>query len=38
VAALFRDAGVEGTFVLLDEGSGALRGHNRSRAQQRAGG
>lgn len=35
VAALFRDAGVEGTFVLLDEGSGELRGHNRSRAQQR---
>jgi beta-lactamase class D len=35
VAALFRDAGVEGTFVLLDEGSGELRGHNRSRAEQR---
>jgi beta-lactamase class D len=35
VIALFRDAGVEGTFVLLDEGSGELRGHNRSRAEQR---
>ena len=34
VAALFGDAGVEGTFVLLDEGSGELRGHNRSRAKQ----
>jgi Beta-lactamase class D len=35
VAALFRSAGVEGTFVLLDERSGELRGHNRSRAEQR---
>ncbi|WP_416238078.1 class D beta-lactamase [Synechococcus sp. CCY9201] len=35
VAALFRQAGVEGTFVLLDERSGELLGHNRSRAEQR---
>lgn len=35
VAALFRQAGVEGTFVLLEERSGELRGHNRSRAEQR---
>jgi beta-lactamase class D len=35
VAALFRAAGVEGTFVLLDERSGELWGHNRSRAEQR---
>jgi beta-lactamase class D len=35
VTALFRDAGVEGTFVLLDEGRGELRGHNRGRAEQR---
>ncbi len=35
VLALFRDAGVEGTFVLLDEGRGELRGHNRERAEQR---
>ena len=35
VAALFRDAGVEGTFVLLDERRGELRGHNRERAEQR---
>ncbi|MEB3302884.1 MAG: penicillin-binding transpeptidase domain-containing protein, partial [Cyanobacteriota bacterium] len=35
VAALFREAGVEGTFVLLDERSGELRGYNRSRAEQR---
>jgi beta-lactamase class D len=35
VAALFRKAGVEGTFVLLDERSGELRGYNRSRAEQR---
>jgi len=35
VAALFRAAGVEGTFVLLDERSGELRGYNRSRAEQR---
>ncbi|MFO7628666.1 MAG: class D beta-lactamase [Prochlorococcaceae cyanobacterium] len=35
VAALFRQAGLEGTFVLLDERSGALRGHNQSRAEQR---
>jgi beta-lactamase class D len=35
VTALFRDAGVEGTFVLLDEGRGELRGHNRERAEQR---
>lgn len=35
VAALFRQAGVEGTFVLLDERSGDLRGHNQHRAQQR---
>jgi beta-lactamase class D len=30
-----RQAGVEGTFVLLEERSGELRGHNRSRAEQR---
>jgi beta-lactamase class D len=35
VAALFRDAGVEGTFVLLDERRGELHGHNRERAEQR---
>lgn len=35
VAALFRKAGVEGTFVLLDERSGELRGSNRQRAEQR---
>lgn len=35
VTALFRQAGVEGTFVLLDERSGELRGHNQSRAEQR---
>ena len=33
--ALFREAGVEGTFVLLDERRGELRGHNQSRAEQR---
>ncbi|MEB3165978.1 MAG: penicillin-binding transpeptidase domain-containing protein [Cyanobacteriota bacterium] len=35
VAALFRQAGVEGTFVLLDERSGELRGTNRARAETR---
>lgn len=35
VTALFRQAGVEGTFVLLDETRGELRGHNRMRAEQR---
>lgn len=35
VTALFRQAGVEGTFVLLDETRGELRGHNRERAEQR---
>jgi beta-lactamase class D len=35
VSALFRQAGVVGTFVVLEEGSGALRGHNRARAEQR---
>jgi beta-lactamase class D len=35
VAALFREAGVEGTFVLWDERRGALRGTNRPRAEQR---
>jgi beta-lactamase class D len=35
VAALFRQAGVEGTFVLLDERSDTLRGTNRARAEQR---
>ena len=35
VAALFRKAGVEGTFVLLDESSGDLRGTNHQRAEQR---
>lgn len=35
VTALFRQAGVEGTFVLLDERSGELRGHNQIRAEQR---
>jgi beta-lactamase class D len=35
VAALFRNAGVEGTFVLLDERRGERRGHNRTRAEQR---
>jgi len=35
VAALFRQAGVEGTFVLLEERSGTLRGSNRPRAEQR---
>jgi beta-lactamase class D len=35
VAALFRQAGVEGTFVLLEERSGELRGSNRQRAEQR---
>ena len=35
VAALFRAAGAEGTFVLLDERRGELRGHNQARAEQR---
>lgn len=35
MAALFRDAGVDGTFVLLDERRSELRGHNQSRAEQR---
>ena len=35
MAALFRQAGVEGTFVLLDERSDTLRGHNQIRAEQR---
>lgn len=35
VAALFRKAGVEGTFVVLEQPSGSLRGHNRRRAEQR---
>jgi hypothetical protein len=35
VTALFRNAGMDGTFVLLDERSGELRGHNRERAEQR---
>jgi beta-lactamase class D len=35
VTALFRDSGVDGTFVLLDEGRGELRGHNQSRVEQR---
>jgi beta-lactamase class D len=35
VATLFRDAGVDGTFVLLDERRGELRGYNRKRAEQR---
>lgn len=35
MAALFRQAGVEGTFVLLDERSDTLRGTNRARAEQR---
>jgi beta-lactamase class D len=35
IAELFRQAGVEGTFVLLDERNGELRGFNRQRAQQR---
>ena len=35
VAALFRDAGMDGTFVLLDERHSELRGHNQSRAEQR---
>ena len=35
VAALFRAAGVQGTFVLLDEARGELRGHNRVRAERR---
>ena len=35
VAALFRQAGVQGTFVLLEESSGRLRGTGRTRATQR---
>jgi beta-lactamase class D len=35
VTALFRDAGVDGTFVLLDGSRRELRGHNRERADQR---
>lgn len=35
VAALFRDAGVDGTFVVLNERSGEWRGFNRPRAEQR---
>jgi len=35
IAALFQQAGVEGTFVLLDERSGGLHGFNRLRAEQR---
>lgn len=35
VAALFTQAGLEGTFVLFDPRSGELRGHNPRRADQR---
>lgn len=35
VAALFQQAGVRGTFVLLEEGTGLLRGFNPARAAQR---
>jgi beta-lactamase class D len=35
VTALYSDAGVDGTFVLLDERRGELHGHNRERAMQR---
>ncbi|MEY4352169.1 MAG: class beta-lactamase [Cyanobacteriota bacterium] len=35
VAGLFRQAGVEGTFLLLDGRRGELCGHNQSRAEQR---
>jgi beta-lactamase class D len=35
VAALLREAGVEGTLWLLDERLGELRGQNRPRAEQR---
>ncbi|MCS5698159.1 hypothetical protein NZK32_03780 [Cyanobium sp. FGCU-52] len=35
VAALFQRAGVVGTFVLLDESRGELRGYNQARAEQR---
>ena len=35
VRALFRQAGVQGTFVALDERIGELRGTNRIRAEQR---
>jgi beta-lactamase class D len=35
VAALFQQAGVVGTFVLLDESRGELRGYNQARAEQR---
>ncbi len=35
VTALFRDAGVEGTFVVLDERRGEWRGHNQERAERR---
>lgn len=34
VTALFRNAAVNSTFVLLDERCGELRGHNRERAEQ----
>ena len=35
MAALFRQAGLVGTFVLLDERSGQLRGTNLTRAEER---
>jgi hypothetical protein len=35
VAALFQRAGVTGTFVLLEEGTGVLHGFNPGRAAQR---
>lgn len=35
VGDLFRTAGVDGTFVVLDERRGELRGTNRARAQER---
>ena len=35
MAALLREAGVEGTLWLLDERLGELRGQNRPRAEQR---
>ncbi len=35
IGALFKDAGVNGTFVLYDVSAGTYTGHNRARAEER---
>lgn len=35
IAALFADAGVSGTFVVLDAGTGLMQGHDHERAMRR---